>query len=233
LICRCSRKAQTTPAYHFDGTDEFDAAIGGLARVLRVGARQGPFVHRPVAEAGASTPELGSPTVLREFLPISASGKVQAVIGIWRDAVPILARLDGVRRDVVAVTLSASIVVSILLFLIFRSAQGRLTRQTAALVEASRRDPLTGLLNHGALVAHLATEVEPAIISTLVADGTARLVYRDAAFSACRFLIDTLKASYTIAVGTFSKFSPNALLSSKRRAPVTNRRSLMAISCSM
>jgi diguanylate cyclase (GGDEF)-like protein len=116
----------------------------------------------PVAEAGASTAELGSPTVLREFLPISASGKVQAVIGIWRDAVPILGRLDGVRRDVVAVTLSAGIIVSILLYLIFRSAQGRLTRQTASLVEANRRDPLTGSLNHGALVAHLASEVERA-----------------------------------------------------------------------
>jgi protein-disulfide isomerase len=33
---------------------------------------------------------------------------------------------------------------------------------------------------------HLATDVEPAIISTLVADGTARLVYRDAAFQGRR-----------------------------------------------
>jgi protein-disulfide isomerase len=33
---------------------------------------------------------------------------------------------------------------------------------------------------------HLATEVEPAIISTLVANGTARLVYRDAAFQGQR-----------------------------------------------
>jgi protein-disulfide isomerase len=33
---------------------------------------------------------------------------------------------------------------------------------------------------------HLATDVEPAIISTLVADGTARLVYRDAAFQGQR-----------------------------------------------
>jgi diguanylate cyclase (GGDEF)-like protein len=132
-----------------------EAMAGAVAGTASVGLL-------PVAEAGASTVELGSPTVLREFLPISASGKVQAVIGIWRDAVPILARLDGVRRDVVAVTLSAGIIVSILLYLIFRSAQGRLTRQTAALVEASRRDPLTGSLNHGALVAHLATEVERA-----------------------------------------------------------------------
>ena len=49
-----------------------------------------------------------------------------------------------VRRDVVVVTLSAAIIAALLLFLIFRSAQGRLTRQTAALVEATRRDPLTG-----------------------------------------------------------------------------------------
>jgi diguanylate cyclase (GGDEF)-like protein len=116
----------------------------------------------PAAEAGAGTPDLGSPTVLRELLPIRADGEVRAVIGIWRDAVPILARLDAVRRDVVAVTLTAGLVVSILLFLIFRAAQGRLTRQTAALIEASRRDPLTGTLNHGALVAHLAAEVERA-----------------------------------------------------------------------
>jgi diguanylate cyclase (GGDEF)-like protein len=132
-----------------------EAMAGAVAGTASVGLL-------PVAEAGASTVDLGSPTVLREFLPISASGKVQAVIGIWRDAVPILGRLDGVRRDVVAVTLSAGIIVSILLYLIFRSAQGRLTRQTAALVEANRRDPLTGSLNHGALVAHLATEVERA-----------------------------------------------------------------------
>src|SRR6185295_7284744 len=50
----------------------------------------------------------------------------------------------------------------LMLFLIFRAAQARLTRQTAALVESTRRDPLTGTLNHGALVAHLALEIEGA-----------------------------------------------------------------------
>ncbi|MEA2549081.1 MAG: hypothetical protein QOE42_1679 [Chloroflexota bacterium] len=127
-------------------------AVGGTASVGLVRA----------AEADAAAADLGSPTVLLEFLPIKTGGDVRAVIGIWRDAVPILARIDSLRRDVVAVTLSAGVIVSILLFLIFRSAQGRLTRQTAALVEAARRDPLTGLLNHGALVDHLASEVEAA-----------------------------------------------------------------------
>ena len=116
----------------------------------------------PAAEAGAGPGDLGSLTLLREFLPIKTEGEVRAVIGIWRDGVPILDQLDRVRRDIVAVTLTAAIIAATLLFLIFRSAQGRLTRQTAALVEATRRDPLTDTLNHGALVAHLAAEIERA-----------------------------------------------------------------------
>jgi diguanylate cyclase (GGDEF)-like protein len=116
----------------------------------------------PSAEAGAGPGELGSPTILREFLPIKTEDQVRAVVGIWRDAVPVLERLDRVRRDIVAVTLTAAVIAAMLLFLIFRSAQGRLTRQTAALVDATRRDPLTETLNHGALVAHLATEIERA-----------------------------------------------------------------------
>ena len=113
-------------------------------------------------DAAAGPGELGSPTLLREFLPISAGGHVRAIVGIWRDGVPLVARLDAIRRDVIAVTLSAGLVAALVLFLIFRAAQGRLTRQTAALLESARRDPLTGRLNHGALVAELADELERA-----------------------------------------------------------------------
>jgi diguanylate cyclase (GGDEF)-like protein len=63
---------------------------------------------------------------------------------------------------VVLVTLSAAIVAGVLLVLTFRAAQGRLTRQTAALAEAARMDPLTGVLNHGAVVGYLATAIEAA-----------------------------------------------------------------------
>src|SRR4029079_17352040 len=49
---------------------------------------------------------------------------------------------------------------ALVLYLVFRSAQARLTRQTLALVEASRRDPLTGLLNHGTAVEQWAASVE-------------------------------------------------------------------------
>jgi diguanylate cyclase (GGDEF)-like protein len=60
------------------------------------------------------------------------------------------------------VTLSAAMLASGLLLLIFRAAQRRLTRQTKELVESTRRDPLTGTLNHGALVSLLAGRIEAA-----------------------------------------------------------------------
>ena len=130
----------------------FAASLGGTAQAA----------IDPAATSGAALGDLGTPTVVREFLPISIDGRVQGVVGIWRDAVPILERLDAVRREVVLVTLSAALIASALLLLIFRSAQSRLTRQTAALVESTRRDPLTGALNHGAIVAALVDAVDVA-----------------------------------------------------------------------
>jgi diguanylate cyclase (GGDEF)-like protein len=147
------------------------AAAGGLvpadeAFALAVrGAAQAAIV--PVAEANAGSAVVAADRLIREYLPLSTGGQVRAVVGIWRDAAPVLERLGLVRRDVVVVTLSAALVAAALLFLIFRSAQGRLTRQTAALVESTRRDPLTGMLNHGALVEHLADEIEQARSSGL------------------------------------------------------------------
>jgi diguanylate cyclase (GGDEF)-like protein/putative nucleotidyltransferase with HDIG domain len=104
----------------------------------------------------------GVSSVLQEFLPLSTNGQVRAVMAIWRDAAPILQKLETVRRDVVLLTLSAGLIAAAVLYLIFRSAQRRLTRQTQQLVESTRRDPLTGLLNHGALIGVLAERIEAA-----------------------------------------------------------------------
>jgi len=128
------------------------------------GAVQADILPAPAGDAGST---VGQDRLIREYLPITSGSQVRAVVGIWRDAEPVLVRLDTVRRDVVLVTLSAGLIAAALLFLIFRSAQGRLTRQTAALIESIRRDPLTGALNHGALVAHLADEIERARVSGL------------------------------------------------------------------
>jgi diguanylate cyclase (GGDEF)-like protein len=105
------------------------------------------------AEAGELLP---ADTVLREYLPVSLDGRVRAVVAVWRDAGPILAQLDASRFAVVGITLAAAAVSALLLILIFRSAQTRLSRQGAALLEATRRDALTGALNHGAVVERLA-----------------------------------------------------------------------------
>ena len=110
-------------------------------------------------QAGALA-QLATGSVLREYLPIIQNGQVYAVVAVWRDATPILAQLDTSRLHVVEITLTAALISALLLGFIFRAAQHRLSRQTVELLEAARRDPLTGALNHGALVERLATEVE-------------------------------------------------------------------------
>ena len=115
-----------------------------------------------VTASGAAGPGLATSTVVREYFPLSIDGKVVGIVGVWRDAVPILAQLDEVRRNIVIVTLSAALVAAFVLFLVFRSAQGRITRQTQALIDSTQLDPLTGTFNHGALVDAVARSVDGA-----------------------------------------------------------------------
>ena len=92
------------------------------------------------------------------------NGKVLGVVSLWRDGgsdpdaaghPPLFRGRDG-HAD------RWALVAAVLLFFIFRSAQARLTRQTGELLEATRRDSLTGTLNHGALVALVAARIEAA-----------------------------------------------------------------------
>jgi diguanylate cyclase (GGDEF)-like protein len=110
----------------------------------------------------AADPQLGTAQVFTEALPITTAGTVRAVLTVTRDAQPVLARIEAARQEIVFVTLTAALIVAFVLYLIFRSAHGRLRRQTVALVEATRRDPLTGTLNHGAIVVALAGIIETA-----------------------------------------------------------------------
>jgi diguanylate cyclase (GGDEF)-like protein len=130
---------------------DFAAAIAGTPRVALVDA------------GDAETDPTGLPaTLVREYLPLQRAGSTVLVVALWRDAVPILSALDGLRRDVVIVTLTAALIAAAVLLLVFRSAQSTIHRQTDALVRATELDPLTNTLNHGALVAHLAAEMERA-----------------------------------------------------------------------
>ncbi|HVA75949.1 MAG TPA: HD domain-containing phosphohydrolase [Acidimicrobiales bacterium] len=110
----------------------------------------------------ASSSTFGTAQLLSEALPIISGGQVRAVFVVDRDAAPILQGIENTRQEIVIVTLSAALIVAFILYLIFRSAQGRLTRQTRALLDATRRDALTDMLNHGALVTELARQVENA-----------------------------------------------------------------------
>ena len=146
-----------------------DSTVRGATATLSDGfaAALGGKVDASVVNAGDPTEALGTsitaPQLLREYFPLAAAdGAVVAVVGIWRDAAPILAAMERVRSDVLLVTLSAAVIVAGLLFLIFRGAQARITRQTAQLVASSRSDALTGLLNHGTVVADLAVAIEAA-----------------------------------------------------------------------
>ena len=104
---------------------------------------------------------LSAPNLVREYLPIlSDGGDTLAVIAVWRDGGPLLARIDAARGDVVLVTVTASLLLAAVLFAVFRSAQRRISRQHAQLLETERLDPLTGLFNHGAVVGMLAERLE-------------------------------------------------------------------------
>ena len=153
-----------------DGTVIFadDPTLRGAASADSVASRQASSGESAVvdivdaAASDATGPALGTATVLREYFPLSLDGHVVGIVGIWRDAVPILAQLDEVRRNIVIVILTAALIAAVVLFLVFRSAQGRISRQTKALVEATRLDPLTNTLNHGALVDVVAQAVDRA-----------------------------------------------------------------------
>jgi diguanylate cyclase (GGDEF)-like protein len=140
-------------------TADLSGATGQAFDLAAAGASQAGINEAGAAEVGAAS---GTNRVLLEFLPLRIDGRVIAVMGIWRDAQPILDELETMRRDIVILTLSAGLIAAGVLYLVFRSAQRRLTRQTAQLVESTRRDAMTGLLNHGALLGILAGEIETA-----------------------------------------------------------------------
>lgn len=127
------------------------------------GSAPAPALLEPDAGV-ASAGSLGNPNgMVEQFLPIlDASGRPLGVVGLWRDAGQLLASLQASARDIMLVTLAAGALLAMVLFFVFRASQARLSRQHQQLMDATRTDALTGLLNHGAVVARLAEEVETA-----------------------------------------------------------------------
>jgi diguanylate cyclase (GGDEF)-like protein/putative nucleotidyltransferase with HDIG domain len=116
----------------------------------------------------AETPE--GPRLLEAF-PVIVEDRVVAIIGIVRDGTHAVATAAAAQRDIAVGTAVGALVLIAVLFLVFRGAQRRLDRQTEQLLESERRDPLTGLLNHGAATAALADafgeDAEPCVAIAL------------------------------------------------------------------
>jgi diguanylate cyclase (GGDEF)-like protein/putative nucleotidyltransferase with HDIG domain len=132
-------------------------------------ALQDAFAGHPSADLGKVDaadlmgPSLSATTLVQEYLPITDDdGRTLGVMSMWRNAAPLLNRVERAQRDVLVAVLGAAAVLALILFLVFRAAQARLTRQQRQLVEAARRDTLTGALNHGAVVAELTSASEAA-----------------------------------------------------------------------
>ncbi|HMJ79817.1 MAG TPA: diguanylate cyclase, partial [Candidatus Dormibacteraeota bacterium] len=127
---------------------------------------RGQASSRLTQEFGTEEQDLkaaGATSAVEEYLPIKgADGKVEAVFEVYRDAGPVLAAIGDAQRAVILIVAIATAILSILLYVVFRAAQSRLDNQTEQLVEASKRDALTGLLNHGSVVAVLSEQVEAA-----------------------------------------------------------------------
>ncbi len=139
-------EAPTDPGLPEADASTFAAAAGGL-------------VQAGIVDTSAGD---GSQVMRALFPLLDEAGETRAVVGVWRDAAPILAPIADVQRDMLVVTLAAAIVAGAILYLAFRSAQSRISKQTEQLLDATARDSLTGLLNHGALVVELGIVLERA-----------------------------------------------------------------------
>jgi diguanylate cyclase (GGDEF)-like protein len=101
----------------------------------------------------------GGPVLLEPFR-FQGADEAGLILVVQRDATPILAGGNATWPQVAALALSAGLVLTILLYALYGAASTRIRRQEAGLAEARRRDPLTGLLNHAAIVTTLTELIE-------------------------------------------------------------------------
>ena len=158
------------------GRSGADIAVEGRVADVLAGI---PYVVPDTATTDDWAAAATGTDLIREFLPLRSAADGEAVtlgaVLVARDATPISQRVDRARMDIVFTTLSAATIIAVLLFFIFRAAQARITRQTVALIESARRDPVTQLFNHGTVVESLvqaldASRSDKAVVTTALLD---------------------------------------------------------------
>jgi len=143
-----------------EGVAVLAASAAGAAAPVSGQTTEAISTARPNASIATDAPA-GTSTLI-EAIPVLQGSDVVLAFQIRRDAAPLIAAAGDAWRDVLVVTASAAVVLGVLLTVIFRTANIRLRKQDAELLETRRRDPLTGLLNHGAAVTALTGFVEGA-----------------------------------------------------------------------
>ena len=150
-----------------DSTELVGATVpgsGGMSEAA-AGAPSVSLVEGPDA-VGAAGSVLEATSIVEEYLPVlDENGRPLAIVAMWRDAGTVMGSIQATLRDIMLVTLAAGAVLAGALFLVFRAAHARLARQHDQLLESTRRDALTGTLNHGTIVALLADELEAARVA--------------------------------------------------------------------
>lgn len=106
---------------------------------------------------------------LLEWFPVRLEGRAIAVMAIVRDGTTAAAAAASAQRDIgIAAGIGSSTLI-VLVYVLFRGAQRRIDQQTAQLIEAARRDQLTGQLTHGAVLSELTTALGDGTESIAVA----------------------------------------------------------------
>ena len=116
MLRSCCRTAGRSPRMTRRSPDRGSRpARGSSRRCVTVKCKPAPV---SAASAGAPAPA-GVTEVIEEFFPIMAEGKVYAVVGLWRDAGPILAQLEQVRFHILSVVIAAALISLALLYFVF------------------------------------------------------------------------------------------------------------------
>lgn len=136
------------------GPDGERWAAGGTAYASTV-----PPGGRSADQPAAALVDGPAGPLLVEWFPIRLDDRTVASLSIVRDGTAAQATATAAQRDIAIAAGLGSVTVVVVIFLIFRAAQRRIDEQARQLVEADRRDPLTGLLAHGAVVGELTAAV--------------------------------------------------------------------------
>lgn len=128
----------------------------------RAGGERGVDVGEAAAgrDASATLVDGSEGPLLVEVFPVELDGRETATLVVLRDGAPAVTAAAAAQRDIALAAGVGTSVAIVAVLLLFRRAQRRIDEQTRELIEAERRDPLTGQLTYGAALVELGIALE-------------------------------------------------------------------------